>query len=180
MRHAQAGLCSQRLHAPRQQSQAGGVAFGRVLEQQLHAQTYAQQRLAQFAQHADQASLMQTLHTRRGSTDTGQDHVRRVANRSGRIAQLRVDADARKIDFVLVDELAAYRKDKQLQQADHSPLLQAKNSQARTQAAQKGSKTLALPSLRRAAKKTSAKSAGKNSKPAGKAGKVGKAAKGRK
>ena len=96
------------------------------------------------------------------------------------IQVVRVDADARKIDFVLVDELAAYRKDKQLQQADHSPLLQAKNSQARTQAAQKGSKTLALPSLRRAAKKTSGGNAATGKTSAGKAGKAGKATQGRK
>lgn len=96
------------------------------------------------------------------------------------IQVVRVDADARKIDFVLVDELAAYRKDKQLQQAEHSPLLQAKNSQARTQAAQKGSKTLALPSLRRAAKKASGGNATTGKTSAGKAGKAGKATQGRK
>ena len=96
------------------------------------------------------------------------------------IQVVRVDADARKIDFVLVDELAAYRKDKQLQRAGDAPLLKGKNAQARTQAAQKGSASLGLPSLRRAAKKASAKGTGKSSKSAGKAGKVAKAAKGRK
>jgi ribonuclease R len=107
------------------------------------------------------------------------------------IQVVRVDADARKIDFVLVDELAAYRKDKQLQNTDDAPLLQGKNShadthahtKARSQAAQKGGPALGLPSLRRAEKKASGKKPGQASggKAAGAApGKSGKAAKVRK
>ena len=101
------------------------------------------------------------------------------------IQVVRVDADARKIDFVLVDELAAYRKDKQLQHADGAgaALLKGKTTAARTQAAQKGGATLALPSLRRAAKKTGAAGKGGSAGHAGpssKAGKAGKSGKGRK
>ena len=82
------------------------------------------------------------------------------------IQVVRVDADARKIDFVLVDELAAYRKDKHLQAGSNATAQHTENSHtsSRKQAAQRGAKTLILPSLRRAAKKvakTSNKQTGK-------------------
>jgi ribonuclease R len=89
------------------------------------------------------------------------------------IQVVRVDADARKIDFVLVDELAAYRKDKQLQHADDAAaLLKGKSSSARKQAAQKSGPALGIPSLRRAAKKAGMKNSDKP-------GKTSKSAKGR-
>ena len=69
------------------------------------------------------------------------------------IQVVRVDADARKIDFVLVDELAAYRKDKQLPHAHEGQSFSPKGSKTRQQAAQQA-QAPAAPALRRAAKKT--------------------------
>jgi ribonuclease R len=87
------------------------------------------------------------------------------------IQVVRVDADARKIDFVLVDELSAYRKDKQLQQAHdghESQSLGSKRSKTRQHAAQQGQPLAPQAALRRAAKKASIatdKQAGNGEKP---------------
>ena len=89
MRHRQAVAIGEAVYASGQQAEARDVALLGGFEQQLHADTDAEQGLTQAADCVDQARAAQTLHAVGGSTDAGQDDV------CGRTQRLRVRRDLR-------------------------------------------------------------------------------------
>jgi len=76
-------------HLARQQPEARRVALLGMLEQQLHAETHAKQRLPQRSQYVDQTGLAQARHAGCRRAHARQNHVTGGADARGVVAQRR-------------------------------------------------------------------------------------------
>ena len=94
MRHGQAVAIREAAHAAGQQAETRDVAFLGRLEQQLHADADAEQRLAQAADRVDEARATQARHAIGSRADAGQDDMRCGAQRLRVRGEIRVDAES--------------------------------------------------------------------------------------